>query len=682
MADTLITTTRSRPAPRVVRAVLAILALLATITAFGFLSGGFIFTRTAPVVFVFAGLVIAGVWLVRRPERPSRAHIVGLVALAGFVVWTGLSVLWSVGPDLSWVSFDVAAFYLLVAVVCGVLPGGRAQLRVAAYGLALVVTVVAGYALLGKVAPDVVPNTHLFARLSGSIGYWNVLAAIIVMVVPIALEAASRPALPPWARGLVSSGLVVLLFTFFFTFSRGGFVALGLALLLYFALAARRLSALVSLVVPAVLVAAALYHERHLTTLFNASVNDALRTAQGHSLAGWVGLSVLIAFVAQLLAVYLQRRRPLSARAARLVGVAVLVVLVAAPLAGAAVYLPRHGGVAGWVKTHAHDALGGNGPTNSAARLTSLGSSGRLPWYREAIRGFRAHPLAGSGAGTFRFTNYLYRTQSWVVMHSHSQWLNILSELGLVGFVLFAVAVAGLVLPALRRYPGRRGDPERSLLAACQAAVVVFVVHMSVDWDWDMAVITVAFLLLAGVAAGYVRARERAGAPSPVGSGVTAAEPARGGASPSSSTRNVRGLKPATRLLVTGLIVLGIFSWALPYLSQRAVLRAVDEASRGRLAQAAASSQRAGRLDPLAVDPLVTLALVRTDQRRPGDARTALREAIALQPRNFVPYYQMGVLEAGGSGHKAAAVSWFRRALSLNPRDPLTRQRLGLPVLP
>ena len=87
---------------RLARALLAILVVLVTIGALGALSGGYIFTRTTPVALTFAGLVVAGAWLVRRPERPSRAQLVGLCAFAAFVVWTGLSVLWSVGPDLSW----------------------------------------------------------------------------------------------------------------------------------------------------------------------------------------------------------------------------------------------------------------------------------------------------------------------------------------------------------------------------------------------------------------------------------------------------------------------------------------------------------------------------------------------------------------------------------------------------
>jgi O-antigen ligase len=332
--------------------------------------------------------------------------------------------------------------------------------------------------------------------------------------------------------------------------------------------------------------------------------------------------------------------------------------VIAAPLAFSVYYFPRHGGLDGWVRVHYDAALSAQGPANNAGRLTSLGSSGRVPWYREAIKGFDAHKIAGTGAGTFSFTNYLYRPQAWVVHHSHSQWLNVLSELGLVGFVLFAVAIGGLVVAALGRLLKDRADPERSLLAGCQAAVVAFVVHMSIDWDWDMAVITLAFLLLAGAAAGYVRQRDRADAE----------------AAPSVPPRR---LSLAARILITGLVVLGAVAWGLPYLSQHAALAAVDDASLGRLTQAASSARRAGRLDPLAVDPLITLALVQVEQRHAPAARQTLERAVRLQPRNYEPYYQMGLLELNSFGDQAAATQWFRRALALDPLDALTRAQLA-----
>ena len=132
------------------------------------------------------------------------------------------------------------------------------------------------------------------------------------------------------------------------------------------------------------------------------------------------------------------------------------------------------------------------------------------------------------------------------------------------------------------------------------------------------------------------------------------------------------------RLLVTGLVAVGVISWALPYLSQRAASAAVDAASRGHLTQAAASARKASRLDPLAVDPLITLALVQAQQHQAMAARSTLDKAVRLQPYNYSGYYQMGLLTLNSFGQRDEATQWFRRALALNPLDPVIRQQLGL----
>ena len=66
--------------------------------------------------------------------RLGRAALVGLSALALFTLWEGLSIAWSVGPDLSWLAFDVSLLYLIVAAVVTATPAGPAQLRLAGYG--------------------------------------------------------------------------------------------------------------------------------------------------------------------------------------------------------------------------------------------------------------------------------------------------------------------------------------------------------------------------------------------------------------------------------------------------------------------------------------------------------------------------------------------------------------------
>ena len=571
------------------------MVLLAAIAALSFLSGGYLPQRTTPVVFVLAGFALWGIWRGRGFVRPSRPYLIALGAFAALVAWIGLSVLWSTGPDLSWVAFDVAALYLLVMAAVGSLPGGPRQIRLAVRGFALIVLVVSAYAFFGKVAPDVVTHAHLFARLRAPVGYWNVLAALIVMALPAYLVTASRGWRQPWVRGLAASAIVLLLLTYFFTFSRGGYVALGVALIVYFALATRRLSAFVSLAIPLVFTAAVLLQVRGLGTLFATTTDDRLRAVQGHQLAVWSVVALVLAGVAQVAVAYAERRWTLSARQTRVVGTVVIAVVVLAPLAFGTFSIVRHGGV-GWVADQYHAALTETSYTNSVRRLTSLGTSGRMPWYREAIRGFSHHPLAGTGAGTFGITDELYRVTTFEAKHSHSQWLNVLTELGVVGFALFLVASLRPSGGGLRHAGRDRDDPCRSLLAACQAAIAAFVVHCRSTGAGTWPPSPLAFLLLAGVSASYVRDRTSR-RPRRRRPGAVRAGPAwlRAGGPrlphPSSPSLTVRRVATCAVLFV-------VASWALPYFSERATISAQDQLSRGQVAPAEAGRAPRRRARP------------------------------------------------------------------------------------
>ena len=102
-----------------------------------------------------------------------------------------------------------------------------------------------------------------------------------------------------------------------------------------------------------------------------------------------------------------------------------------------------------------------------------------------------------------------------MVKHAHSQWFNVLSELGVVGLALFAAAIVLLVAAMVGNPFSRRDDPLHPLLVALQAGVIAFFVHMSWDWDWDMAAIgTLAFVFIAAVTSYRTT---RAGRPAQVG---------------------------------------------------------------------------------------------------------------------------------------------------------------------
>jgi O-antigen ligase len=679
---------------------LPVVFVLAAVVGLSFRSGGYIFPHTAAVVFILVPLAAVWVWLAPRRLALGLPAIVALAAFSAFTVWTGLSIAWSVGPDLSWLAFDVTALYLLVAVVVTATPAGPAQLRLAGYGFVGAMVPVAVYAFLGKVLPEVVTHAHLYARLSAPLGYWNVLAIMLVMAIVPALEGASRRSLPFALRGACAGALALFALTLFFAFSRGGTLALALALVVYFVLTNERLQGALSLGLTAVPVAAVLYHGRHLATLFNATTNDPLRTAQGHLFGRWALAAICLAFVAQVIVALVGRRVSLDGRSRQVVGAVALAVALAVVAVGGLAFASRYGGVAGVVHKVAHQFTSSdssaNPHKNGAGRLLALGSNGRIPMAREGLKGFRQHPLAGSGAGTFRFTNYFYRpSASFVVKHAHNQWINVLSELGLVGLVLFALAIGGLVVAALRPVGRAARDLDRGLLAALQAAIVAFVFHMTIDWDWDMAAAAVAFLLLTGVCAAFVchqRAAARAGVAlsasdvaQAVPDDVTQAVPDDvTQAVPPVAFREPRRLRfgIASRVLVTGLLLLVALSWLAPYLSDRALSKSIVLASDNHTAAAVTQARRAHRLDPLAVDPLFTLALVEQQQGRGSAAQATLEQAVRLQPQNYATYYELGLMQLNVLGLRHRAAASFRRALSLNPYDANSSYELSAASAP
>ncbi|MCX6373249.1 MAG: O-antigen ligase family protein [Actinobacteria bacterium] len=655
-----------------------------------FLSGGYFLSRSAPLVVVYLLLAAVWVWFLHRRSRPSLLCLASLVVFGSFVAWTGLSVYWSFGPDLSWIAFDVAALYLAVAAVLGLTPVRGLQLRTAGYGFLAVAVAVGVYAFLGKVVPEVVTHAHLYARLDSPVGYWNVLALMMVMGLVVALALAGDRTAHPALRMLAAAAAVPLCFTFFFTLSRGGWVVLAVTLVLYFGFATTRLASFASLVAVVAPVAAVLWRLRDLGTLFSATSDDALRTLQGHTLLRWSLAALLVAVGAQAVIALVQRAVPWPRWLRVAAGAAVLLVLVTSIGGGSWRFLENRGGSA-WVKDRVQTFISGTDETGSggeAGRLISV-NTGRPPLWREALEQSRSHRLRGTGAGTFVFTDKRFREDGHTVKNAHSQWFNVLSELGVVGLGLFTAAIALFIAAAVRNPFSDRRDPLRPLLVALQASIVAFVVHISWDWHWDMAAIGMVFFLFTAACSSYLatRAADRrrdaalavakmpADAPAETPAHVPADTPTE--ASPSAPVERRRAAWPVRTVATVALVLLAV-SWLVPYLSAREERAALAASGDGDSAVALGHARRAARLDPLAVDPLIIEALVLQQQGRNGEALTALQKAARLQPDNYKVYYHQGVLLLQAFGRKQAAIAALRRALALNPLDDDSRFELEL----
>src|SRR5512132_1333633 len=182
----------------------------------------------------------------RRIERPhvGRYGAAAAACFAAFVVWQGISIDWSVQPDRSWDYVNRGLVYLAFLVL-GLFVGAlvpRAT-RATAAGLAALLALVLGYALLAKGIPALYPDYGRLARLRSPIGFWNALALLGDFALVLGLWRA--------AQRRVDGVLLVFaaVLTVVLAYSRGGVVIAALAAAAWLVLDRRRLESLFALVI-------------------------------------------------------------------------------------------------------------------------------------------------------------------------------------------------------------------------------------------------------------------------------------------------------------------------------------------------------------------------------------------------------------------------------------------------
>jgi O-antigen ligase len=126
------------------------------------------------------------------------------------------------------------------------------------------------------------------------------------------------------------------------------------------------------------------------------------------------------------------------------------------------------------------------------SRLASV-ESRRYDYWRAGLDAYREHPLRGIGAGGFRVEWLRERPVREGALEVHSLPLEMLVELGLPGVLGFSLMVGGLVVAggrALRRNP--------LVAPGAGAAATVWLLHASIDWDWQLPAVTLPALIAAG----------------------------------------------------------------------------------------------------------------------------------------------------------------------------------------
>ena len=573
-----------------------------------------------------AVLAVAGGWsalaLAGRVPLPGGGTVLLGLVLA-IAAWSGLSLAWSVAPDLSWADVNrtlVLAAFLAVGLLLGA--GGQAACRLAAAALVTALGAAVLWALAGKVIPGLFADGGRAARLRDPIGYWNALALVADMLLVLALRLAAAPG----SRMIVRLGGAALAYSavvaVFLTASRAGVAAAVLGVGLWLWLRRDRVEGAllaVAVSIPAAGVAAWAFTRP-------ALVEDGQPRADRVAYGAWFGIILVAGAALVALIAFELARRPLGPSARHTAGRVLVGLAIAAALVGGVALVANAGRVA--------DEFRGGEVSNDPTRFLNASSNNRLAWWREARSIFEAQPVTGAGANTFEVARKRYRENASAVSQPHSVPLQFLAGTGLVGLALFLalVAAAGVAaIRALRRLDGI----ERDAAAALAVALALWLVHALVDYDWDFVAVTGTALFAAGVLAA-------AGLP----------------------VRRAPGLLAAAG--AAALALAAIVSVATPWLAERELRQVNVALDRGDLDAAANAVERARSLDPLSLEPVFAAARVAEQRRREVAALEAYREATRLQPKNPESWLQLGLYEFD-IGDRCAAYRHLNEAYTLDP---------------
>jgi hypothetical protein len=278
-------------------------------------------------------------------------------------------------------------------------------------------------------------------------------------------------------------------------------------------------------------------------------------------------------------------------------------------------------------------------------RLTSAGGY-RYDYWRIAFKAFKQSPLQGLGAGNYPNRYVVERKNPDYVMQPHSLGLQLLAELGLVGFLGLAI-FGGAVLVGGNVGLRRRSEPGTlHVRVACSGIFLAWLLHTNVDWLYNIPGVTGMALLAAAALIG-----SSAGAPSPR-------------ARPPGNAYAVLAMWFALAISAS----VGL-QWFAERLGERARTSLSDAP-----AQAVLEANRSLELNPERLETyyVKSAAYARLDDY--GAARAVLRRAVQTEPHAYVPWVLLGDL-AVRRGDLAQARRNYRRASALNPFDKvLARQ--------
>jgi O-antigen ligase len=566
--------------------------------------------------------------------------------IGGLALFSALSSFWSGSVELSVIEADRVLVYLGIFLAAFLIAQTSERRQRFAEGLAIAVALVALLGLASRLLPDLLNVSNSLgsgARLSYPLGYWNANGAACGIAIALLLWM-SRHASWKWVRWACVGAMPAVLLTLYFTYSRGGLLALAVSVICLLALSRDRLWLLGTLAAAAVGVVPAILAVQARHSLANNLANQA-SVDQGVTV-----LLILLAGTALTLLAFAALSR-IEQRESRLTGKALevsrsptvlrgIAVTAAVVVIGLVIFAGGHA----WHQFSRPDLYF---PDNPEQHFGQLSGAGRYDFWRVAIDAFGENPILGHGAGTYVFSWQQLRSIELPVHDAHSLYLEAFAELGAVGGLMVLALVGTLLWSAFSAWRAAP-HPQRERYAALLAAMLAFAVGAAFDWFWEMAGLGAVFFLAAGVMVA-VRCAQLA---------------------PSHQALTDRASGRRYGLAVAGLAAAWVAAIALvgPLLVDREIKSSQSAAAEGNFATAVDHASTARSIEPWAASPYVQLGQLAEIQGDYPTATADFTDAIEREEDNWQWYYLRSKAEHG-AGSEAAAQGDLSRARRLNPES-------------
>lgn len=468
------------------RAALVVAAglLLAAPTVLAFFSGGF-FTEPRLIAAIAAWLIV--LVLAAVGETPLPRNVPGWLAVGGLallVAWTAASISWA--PLRGPATEDVERLLLYLGALLIAIAVARVPFVMDAFepAIAAGITIVIGEGLSGRLLPGLIHlahSSHAGGRLEQPITYWNSEGALAAIGLVLCARIAGDASRQRWLRCGAAAASAPLGVAIYISYSRGAIAAavVGLVVLVA-ALPSRAQLRGAALVAASGVVSAALS-----AALPGVASLDGRLGSRERDGAIMLVLLLLIGGAAALVTARLSTadrgsdgQEPASpvVRRRALVAVSVVVLVTAGLVIGG---LRENISASEFARAN-------------PARLTSV-SSNRYDYWRIGARAFAQHPLKGLGSSGFRAYWLRERPIPEAVRNVHSLELETAAELGIVGLFALLAMLGGVGWAARRALAGSPG-----IAAGLSAGAVTWLVHASIDWDWQLPAVTLPAVALAG----------------------------------------------------------------------------------------------------------------------------------------------------------------------------------------